>query len=90
MALAHHVLLSGLVQGVGFRWGTVQEARRLGARGWVRNLPDGRVEAHVQGEPEAVEALLDWMRRGPRGARVESLAVEDTAHDPALTSFRQA
>ena len=87
--IARHVLVAGLVQGVSFRWNTVQEARRLGVTGWVRNLPDGRVEAHVQGDDEAVEALIGWMRRGPRGARVESLEDSPVEADRTLTAFAQ-
>jgi acylphosphatase len=67
---ARRVLVDGRVQGVGFRWRTQQEAQALGVGGWVRNLPDGSVEAHVQGEPPAVEALVAWLRQGPSHARV--------------------
>ena len=88
-SLARHALISGLVQGVSFRWSTVQEARRLGVQGWVRNLPDGRVEAHVQGESAAVGALLSWLNRGPRGSRVEAVALAEAEADRALTDFRQ-
>ena len=62
-------LVTGRVQGVSFRQYTVDEARGLGVRGWVRNLPDGRVEAEVEGERAAVEALLRACRRGPPAAR---------------------
>lgn len=55
-----HVLFSGIVQGVFFRANTRREALRLGLQGWVRNLPDGRVEAWVEGERAAVEGLLDY------------------------------
>jgi acylphosphatase len=75
MGLARvHLLVSGLVQGVAFRASTVQEARRLGLRGWVRNLPDGRVEAEAEGERAALEALAAWCRRGPPAARVDQVA----------------
>jgi len=68
------IRVNGRVQGVGFRYALHDEAQRLGITGWVRNCADGSVEALVQGEAHAVEALLRWARRGPRAARVETLA----------------
>jgi DNA ligase D-like protein (predicted 3'-phosphoesterase) len=68
---------TGAVQGVGFRDATVRRARALGVLGWVRNLDDGRVGVHAEGPAEAVEQLLDFLRAGPRGARVDSVEVED-------------
>jgi acylphosphatase len=64
------VVVSGLVQGVWFRASTRDEARRLGLRGWVRNLPDGRVEAIFEGEEQALRRMLDWCNTGPPGAEV--------------------
>jgi acylphosphatase len=68
---ALHLLISGRVQGVGFRWSMCAEALAHGARGWVRNRSDGRVEAVVDGAPEAVAAMLRWAQQGPRAARVD-------------------
>ena len=65
------------MQGVGFRYDTRARARSLGLGGWVRNCPDSSVEAVFEGEAEAVESMLDWCRRGPRGARVERVDVSD-------------
>jgi acylphosphatase len=70
-----HLLVSGRVQGVAFRAATVDEARRLGVDGWVRNLPDGRVEAEAEGERKALEALAAWCRIGPPAARVDGVDV---------------
>ena len=61
------------MQGVWFRESTRHEATRLGVCGWVRNLPDGRVEAVFEGTPAAVEAMLAWAERGPVHARVDAL-----------------
>lgn len=76
-----HLQIAGRVQGVHYRASMVAQARGLGVRGWVRNRLDGSVEALVQGEPEAVQALLAWCRRGPPAARVD--AVQATPADGA-------
>jgi len=73
------VVAEGGVQGVGFRWSTARQAERLGVTGWVRNAGGATVEAELEGAPDAVQALVDWMRHGPVGARVDALTVEDTA-----------
>ena len=70
-----HVYISGIVQGVSFRYYMLQEATRSGAVGWVRNLPDGRVEAVIEGDEAAVDRMLGWCREGPRGARVERVEI---------------
>jgi acylphosphatase len=71
-----HVYVSGRVQGVFFR-GTVQErAEQLGLTGWVRNLPDGRVEALFEGEPGKVREMVRWCEEGPSHATVESVVAE--------------
>ncbi|MCU1437944.1 MAG: acylphosphatase [Naasia sp.] len=75
---AHLALVSGHVQGVGFRWSAMRQAGRLGVTGWVRNRADGRVEAHVEGNADAVDAMLAWLHTGPSGARVDTVEVRDT------------
>jgi len=65
----------GFVQGVGYRYSTQLEAGRLGLSGFVRNLPDGSVEAVAEGDRAAVEGLVAWCRRGPPGSRVASVDV---------------
>ena len=70
------IVVSGRVQGVAFRQSTADEADRLGVNGWVRNLPDGRVEAEAEGERAAVDALVRWCHAGPPAARVDRVEVE--------------
>lgn len=79
--------IRGLVQGVGYRWSMVGEARRLGLRGWVRNRRDGSVEAVVAGSPERVERIIGWARRGPDAAVVE--AVEVFPAEGSFDNFEQ-
>ncbi|HDK45879.1 MAG TPA: acylphosphatase, partial [Actinobacteria bacterium] len=75
-------VVRGRVQGVGFRYTTLSRARMLGAVGWVRNLPSGEVEVEVQGSPEVVENLIDWLRVGPRSAIVTDVGVAPATVDP--------
>ena len=81
------ILVSGRVQGVSFRQYTIDEARGLGVRGWVRNLPDGRVEAEAEGERVAVEALLRACQRGPPAAEVGEVDVAWATHRGDLGPF---
>ena len=73
--IRRRVVVEGVVQGVGFRVSVVSRARRVA--GWVRNLPDGRVEAVFEGSPADVDALVAFCRDGPRGAVVRSVEVVD-------------
>lgn len=77
--IRRRVVVSGTVQGVGFRYSARLEADRLGVSGWVRNRDDGTVEAEVEGDEESVVALLDWLALGPPGATVRELRVEELA-----------
>jgi acylphosphatase len=70
------VVVSGRVQGVFFRAACADEARRRGLGGWVRNVADGRVEAVFEGPRTQVEAMVEWCRRGPGGARVDGVETE--------------
>lgn len=77
--MAKHLLISGRVQGVGYRESMCYEAGRLGVTGWVRNRRDGGVEAVVDGQSEALEAIIAWTRSGPRGAHVTGVDVSEVA-----------
>lgn len=70
------VLVSGFVQAVGFRATARARARSVDVAGWVRNNPDGTVEAELEGPADRVDSLVDWFRRGPHGARVDAIEVE--------------
>jgi acylphosphatase len=67
------------VQGVFYRASCAREAERAGVAGWVKNLPDGRVEAVFEGDPDQVAKMIDWCRRGPAGAHVTAV---DVAEEP--------
>jgi acylphosphatase len=85
---AFRIWVAGRVQGVGFRWATRQAAHELGGlSGRVRNLPDGRVEVEVAGEPVRIEALRGWLRQGPSGARVTGLAEQEISPVPDWDGF---
>jgi acylphosphatase len=84
---ARRALVRGRVQGVGFRWSAVEKGSRLGLAGWARNLPDGRVEVHAQGDPAALEALVEWLRVGPMGAAVASVEEVPVLPEPGLEAF---
>jgi acylphosphatase len=87
MIVARRFLISGRVQGVGFRWFAHDAAVREGVAGWVRNLPDGRVEALVEGDAEAVTRVERALRSGPRGARVDNVYVESEMPSGAVRQF---
>ena len=83
-----HLRIYGLVQGVFFRATMKEVADRLGVKGWVKNLPDGSVEAVVEGPRDKVEQLIRWARRGPSAARVERVVVEWEPYRGEFRSFR--
>ncbi|WP_159601838.1 acylphosphatase [Agromyces humi] len=76
--LRRRVEVHGAVQGVGFRYSARLEAERRGVAGWIRNRPDGAVEAEIEGDEASVQAMLDWLANGPRGARVERIEVAES------------
>lgn len=82
--VARRLVVTGRVQGVFFRASTRDRARDAGVAGWVRNRPDGAVEAHLEGPSDAVEAVETWVREGgPRDAVVEDVLVEDVDPEDA-------
>jgi len=84
-----HLFISGRVQKVGFRFLTKMKAKELGLSGWVRNLPDGRVETTIVGDKEKVDEMIKWLHQGPPLARVVSLEVKDKVikEDPYGSNF---
>ena len=74
--IARRLLITGRVQGVGFRYAFADEARERRLRGWVRNRRDGSVEAIVAGPAAEVEAMIAWTHRGPPAARVAAVSIE--------------
>lgn len=80
-----HVRVTGVVQGVGFRWFVREKARRLGLSGWVRNLADGSVEVVAAGDPGQIDLLVGELKKGPPGAIVDAIQPEHSApqHPPS-------
>ncbi|GAA4065784.1 acylphosphatase [Agromyces indicus] len=77
--IRQRVIVHGRVQAVGFRFSARVEAQRLGVSGWIKNRSDGAVEAEIEGEAAAVDAMLSWLDEGPPGADVTSMSTADLA-----------
>ncbi len=88
MKITQHLLISGRVQGVSFRFYTQGCANRMNITGWVRNLSDGRVEAVAQGLPEKLEELRKLLMAGPNGADVRGIEVHAIAHKEDMKEFK--
>lgn len=83
----YHITVKGRVQGVGFRYYTLQRAQSLGVRGWVKNRPDGSVEIMVSGQGQALNTFIDAVKEGPSFSRVESVdLIEEPLDHKALPS----
>jgi acylphosphatase len=87
MRVRRRFVITGRVQGVGFRWFVHDAAKREGVGGWVRNLPDGRVEAEIEGEIAAVDRVDAALRRGPASSRVDHVDVDEQAPQGRTTGF---
>ena len=87
MLIARRYVIAGRVQGVGFRLFAEAAALREGVHGWVRNLPDGRVEARLEGDGEAVDRVEAALRRGPSSSRVDEVTVEEQTPNGRVTGF---
>jgi acylphosphatase len=87
MRVARRYVISGRVQGVGFRYFAEAAAAREGLHGWVRNLPDGRVEIVAEGEADSVERFDRHVRHGPSGARVSDVDVQEELPEHRTTGF---
>jgi acylphosphatase len=85
----YKVKATGTVQGVGYRNATVRRAHALRITGWVANLPDGSVEALVQGPADEIDLMLEWMRRGPAAARVKELIAAEVRSERRYDRFEQ-
>jgi acylphosphatase len=85
--IRRRIVISGRVQGVNFRYYTRAAAREAGAGGWVRNLPDGSVEAVIEGEPEVVDAVIAWCRKGAPASRVDDLRIYEESPTGEFTDF---
>lgn len=83
-----HIYVQGIVQGVGFRYGLRRVALYNRVSGWVKNLPDGRVEAVLEGEEKAVRRVLNWCRRGPLLARVNRIIAFEEPYTGEFKSFK--
>ncbi len=85
--IAYQILISGRVQGVGFRWFAQKQAEQYGIAGYVRNLPDRRVQVVAQGEKEVLDAYCDTLREGPAFSKTETLSTERISVDPEIKGF---
>jgi acylphosphatase len=87
MRVGRRYVVSGRVQGVGFRYFAADAAAREGLHGWVRNLPDGRVEISAEGDVEAMDRFERTIRQGPRGSRVEAVDVDHVPPSGSAVGF---
>jgi acylphosphatase len=85
--IAKIAIVEGRVQGVGFRWSACEEARRLHLSGWIRNADEGSVETYIEGQESSVNEFVSWLRKGPSGARVDSVTLRSSVPTGAYRRF---
>ena len=83
-----HLFISGTVQGVFFRASTVKKAKKIGVTGWVKNLPDRRVEALLEGNIEDVDKMIEWLKKGPSSAKVENVEIKEGEYKGEFNNFK--
>ena len=82
-----HLIISGRVQGVLFRANTKRQAELIGVKGWVRNLDDDKVEAVAEGSEELIKRFVEYCRKGPEGARVDDIEIEELEYKGEFKEF---
>ena len=82
-----HIVISGRVQGVGFRYFALHKAEQLSITGWVKNTSDGKVEIEALGEPQNLNTFIDWMKIGPTRAIIRTFSVSDISPERPFTKF---
>jgi len=83
-----NIIVTGIVQGVFFRYNTMKKANELDIKGWVKNLRDGRVEIMAEGEEENLNKFIEWCKKGPQGAYVEALTLEWKEYTGEFSTFQ--
>jgi len=88
MKSAFRIIVQGRVQGVGYRWFTMQIAQQLGIKGYVKNLVDGNVEVFAQGDDTSIQEFINQLRKGPSFSNVTNLDISDADFDHNLNQFK--
>ena len=84
----YQVIVSGIVQGVGFRYATLKKANELGITGWIKNRIDGKVETVIEGENDSLKQMLSWLKKGPSQANITDTEVQELIYKDEYDSFK--